>query len=80
MNNREVVYVERDSGIGGGAAAILTLLVPGLGQLCQGRWIIGPFAFCMVAVGYLLFVLPGMILHVLAIIDAAQYRPRRRRR
>jgi len=54
-----------------GVAAVLSLLIPGMGQLyCEriGRglaWLFGT------AIGYLLFILPGLVLHVCAIGDAA---------
>jgi len=51
------------------AAATLSV-VPGLGHICQGRvgrglaWLMG------VVVGYLLLIIPGVILHILCAVDA----------
>lgn len=60
------------------AAALLSLIVPGLGQLYKGQWINGPAWFCLVLIGYLAFVFPGVVLHVLCVLGAAMGNPYRR--
>ncbi|MCA8938259.1 MAG: hypothetical protein KDB07_00495, partial [Planctomycetes bacterium] len=56
-------------------ALILSILVPGIGQMYKNDvkggvyWLIGTF------VGYLLFVLPGLVLHVLCCINAYKAPP-----
>lgn len=64
----------RPPGIDPGIAAILTLFVPGLGQMCQGRVFTGLVTLPMVLLGYMLFIVPGLVLHLVAVVDAAQYR------
>lgn len=54
-----------------GAAAIISLFVPGLGQLCLGRVFTGMFFLVMVPLGYLCFIVPGIILHMICVIHAA---------
>lgn len=66
--------MSNNQGISPGAAAILSLLIPGLGQLCQGRIIAGPFWFFLCLFGYLMLILPGLFFHVLTVMDAAWYR------
>ena len=61
-----------------GIAAIISLFVPGLGQCCQGRLIFGVFLFCITVLGYLL-VVPGIIFHFYAVINAATWQPYRSR-
>ena len=63
-------------------AAICSLLIPGLGQLVQGR-LIAAFGFFVVvcglyALGPALIVpyVPAAILHLWCIINAARYSPR----
>ena len=62
-----------------GAAAVLSLIVPGAGQLYAGRPVAGVAWFTVVTIGYLLLVIPGVVLHILCIASAAaaanQWRP-----
>jgi len=58
-----------------GIAMVLSLVLPGAGQLYRGKitpgimWIVGS------VVGYLCFIVPGLIVHVLCIIDAGKVDP-----
>ena len=52
-------------------AAILSLVVPGAGQLYAGRPIAALGWFMVVTFGYLFLIFPGMILHILCIASAA---------
>jgi TM2 domain-containing membrane protein YozV len=58
-----------------GTAAVLSLLIPGTGQMYKGRvgaglcWLIG------VAVGYFAFIVPGVILHIACVYNAYYYDP-----
>lgn len=53
-----------------GVAAVLSFFVPGLGQMYKGAIGAG-FAFLILTtVGYLLLIVPGIALHLWAIIDA----------
>jgi hypothetical protein len=61
------------------AAAVLSMIVPGAGQLYAGRPLSGIAWFALVTVGYLLLIVPGVVLHILCIASAAgaahQWRP-----
>jgi TM2 domain-containing membrane protein YozV len=69
---------KKQRNISSGAAAIITLFVPGLGQLCQGRVISGMFLLVVVM---LLYVIAGATLgaglllaipaHLVAVVLAA---------
>lgn len=56
-------------------AAFASLLVPGLGQLLQGRLPMAIFQFGLAVV--LWFYLMGWIIHLWSIIDAARFSPRK---
>lgn len=53
------------------AAAILSIIVPGAGQLYAGRPLSAIAWFMLVSMGYLLLIVPGVLLHVLCIASAA---------
>ncbi len=63
-------------------AAICSFFIPGLGQLVQGRLMMAIFFFLAVSICYalsatviLIFMwLPGALMHLWAIIDAARFR------
>lgn len=64
------------SGPGSGGnvlAALCSLLVPGLGQLLQGR-LFSAFIMFVLAAALWFFVL-GWIIHLWSIVDAARYNP-----
>jgi hypothetical protein len=69
----QTVVVQQPSN---GIAAVLSLIIPGAGQMYKGHiggglaWLIFTF------IGYLLFIIPGLLLHLCCIIDAASSRPR----
>lgn len=52
-------------------AAVLSLIVPGAGHLYAGRPLSAVLWFVLVSVGYLLLIVPGVLLHVLCIASAA---------
>ena len=54
-----------------GLAAILSLFIPGLGQMYKGQILNGIAWFFIVAIGYVFFVIPGLILHICCILGAA---------
>jgi TM2 domain-containing membrane protein YozV len=56
-------------------AAVLSFLVPGLGQLYKGQFINAIVWFFLVGVGYLALILPGMLLHFFCIVGAASGNP-----
>jgi TM2 domain-containing membrane protein YozV len=53
-----------------GVAAILSFLIPGLGQAYKGQILNGIAWFVIVAIGYVSLVFPGLILHVFCVIGA----------
>jgi TM2 domain-containing membrane protein YozV len=53
------------------AAAILSMIVPGAGQLYAGRPLSAIGWFVLVTMGYLLLIVPGVVLHVLCVASAA---------
>jgi TM2 domain-containing membrane protein YozV len=52
-------------------AAVLSLIVPGAGHLYAGRPLAAVLWFVLVSIGYLLLIVPGVLLHVLCIASAA---------
>jgi len=54
-----------------GIAAVLSFLIPGLGQIYKGRVLRGFFWFVLTIIGYAFFIVPGLILHVLCVFGAA---------
>lgn len=58
-----------------GVAAVLSLVIPGAGQMYKGEVGAGLIWLMMVAGGYVLLVIPGLILHVVCIVHAASGNP-----
>jgi TM2 domain-containing membrane protein YozV len=58
-----------------GIAALLSLFIPGTGQIYKGQVGKGLLHLVVILGGYALFIIPGLILHVLCIIDATQGDP-----
>ena len=58
-----------------GVAAVLSFFLPGFGQLYKGQLFGGLAWFVLTALGYVLFVIPGLILHLFCIIGAASGDP-----
>lgn len=54
-----------------GIAALLSLMIPGAGQMDRGRVGSGMAWLICTAIGYLCFIVPGLILHLICIIKAA---------
>jgi len=61
-----------------GVAALLSFIIPGLGQLYKGQIGTGILWFVVVIIGYALFVVPGLILHIICIVTAANGSPYQR--
>ena len=61
-----------------GTAAVLSFFLPGLGQMYRGHVGRGFGWFVLVVVGYLIFVIPGICLHVWCIYDACSEGKRHR--
>jgi TM2 domain-containing membrane protein YozV/predicted RNA-binding Zn-ribbon protein involved in translation (DUF1610 family) len=58
-----------------GIAALLSFIIPGAGQLYKGNIVSGLLWFVATGVGYVAFVVPGLILHVICIFAAASGDP-----
>lgn len=56
----------------GTQAALLSFFMPGLGQMCNGQIGAGVLWMLFTCLGYVCFVIPGIVLHVLCIINAAK--------
>ena len=54
-----------------GVAAVLSLVIPGAGQMYKGKVGIGLIWLVCVVIGYVLFIVPGLILHLICIVTAA---------
>jgi TM2 domain-containing membrane protein YozV len=52
-------------------AGLCSFLFPGLGQLVTGRIGAALIWFLITFIGYFFFVVPGIILHIVCIVDAA---------
>jgi TM2 domain-containing membrane protein YozV len=53
-----------------GIAAVLSVLLPGLGQVYSGRLLAGGIWFLATAAGYSLVLVPGFLIHALSIWSA----------
>lgn len=62
-----------------GVAAVLSFLIPGLGQIYKGQIANGLVWFVLTGLGYFFFVIPGIVLHVCCIFGAAMGNPYRSR-
>lgn len=54
-----------------GVAAVLSLVIPGAGQMYKGQVGNGLAWLLVVVLGYVFFVVPGLILHLCCIVGAA---------
>jgi TM2 domain-containing membrane protein YozV len=54
-----------------GVAAVLSLVIPGAGQMYKGSVFSGLLWLLFVVIGYALMVIPGLILHIICIVSAA---------
>jgi hypothetical protein len=70
------VTVDEDRPASAVAAAALSLFLPGVGQIYSGRVLQGIGWMLATGVGYLLFLVPGLILHICCIVNAALGPPR----
>ena len=53
-----------------GIAAVLSLVIPGAGQMYKGQVLNGIVWLVFVAVGYVMLIVPGLILHACCVIGA----------
>jgi hypothetical protein len=60
-----------------GVAMLLSLLLPGLGQIYKGQFINGLLWMFMTVGGYFMMVIPGLVLHLLCVLGAGSGDPYR---
>jgi TM2 domain-containing membrane protein YozV len=58
-----------------GVAAVLSFFFPGVGQIYKGQILKGILWLIIVPVGYVMLIIPGLILHLICIISAASGDP-----
>jgi hypothetical protein len=58
-----------------GVAALLSLVIPGAGQMYKGQVGSGLVWFFCIVTGYFLLVVPGFVLHIICIFTAASGDP-----
>jgi TM2 domain-containing membrane protein YozV len=56
-------------------AAVLSLIIPGAGQIYKGRTAMGIIWLILTVLGYLTLVVPGMLLHFICVFQAAGMEP-----
>ena len=74
---RQVVTAEPQAKWNPGIAAVLSLVIPGAGQMYKGQVGIGLVWLVAVFIGYVLVLIPGLILHLICIINAASGDPKK---
>jgi hypothetical protein len=57
-------------------AGLMSLIVPGLGQLYKGHLFWAAFWFVLTPLGWWCFLVPGLILHILCVYFAVTSTPR----
>jgi TM2 domain-containing membrane protein YozV len=57
-------------------AAVLSLLIPGAGQMYKGRISLGLLWLVLTLFAYITLLLPGVLLHFLCVFQAAGMEPR----
>lgn len=58
-----------------GVAAVLSLVLPGAGQIYKGQIFNGLVWFVVVVVGYVMLILPGLFLHFCCVVGASMGDP-----
>lgn len=58
-----------------GVAALLSFLIPGVGQMYKGKVGAGIMWLIFTSIAYCLLILPGIVLHIICIVTAAQGNP-----
>jgi TM2 domain-containing membrane protein YozV len=64
----QAVALQKDPGV----AAVLSFFLPGAGHLYNGQVISGLIIFVVTVIGYIMLIVPGLIMHVIAIFSAYQ--------
>jgi TM2 domain-containing membrane protein YozV len=61
-----------------GIAAVLSLFIPGAGQMYRGKVGVGFLWLVCTVIGYVAFVIPGIVLHIACIVMATRGDPYRK--
>jgi TM2 domain-containing membrane protein YozV len=69
------VIIQQVSTPSNGIAALLSLIIPGAGQMYKGHVGAGLVWLIVVVIGYVAFILPGLVLHFICILTAASTAP-----
>lgn len=70
MSRKETLINPVDHEIDNSIAAILSMMIPGLGQMLKGQYILGIVWPFLIGGGYLMNTWVGLPIHVLCILDA----------
>ena len=70
VETRALVPMRDSGGASPALAAVLSMFIPGAGHLYAGRFVAALLWFLVVGAGYAL-ILPGLVLHLFAIVSAA---------
>lgn len=73
---QQTIVVEHKPLWSPGVAAVLSFFIPGAGQVYKGKVLGGLVWFFFVVVGYAILVIPGIILHLICIFNAASGTPK----
>lgn len=60
----------RSTSVDPSTAAFLSFLIPGWGQMRRGKMVQGLIWMVVVIAGYFLLIIPGLILHLLCMVEA----------
>ena len=74
-NQQQVQNQSREQKWSPGIAALISFIIPGGGQMYKGEVGMGIFWFTIVIIGYCMLLLPGIILHIICVVTAAQGDP-----
>lgn len=58
-----------------GVAMLFNIFWPGMGQIYQGRAFVGLCFMFATPIGYLCLIIPGLVLHLICVLDSALYKP-----
>jgi hypothetical protein len=72
QQQREIQQLQQWNSTSSTQAALLSFFVPGLGQMCSGRVPAGLLWMMFTCLGYVCFIVPGIVLHILCVINAAR--------
>ncbi len=70
-----VIPPQRERKWSPGIAAVLSLVIPGAGQMYKGNVGAGIVWLIVTIIGYCLFIIPGLILHLICIVTATSGDP-----